>query len=61
MSTLTKIVGGRWQRVKLGFHLTVSGVVIVLSLALFIYPAVIICMVVMDPQLNRTGQPPGTD
>jgi hypothetical protein len=30
--------------------------VIVLSLMLFIYPAVTICMVVMDSQLNRTGQ-----
>jgi hypothetical protein len=44
------------QNLKLGFHLTVSGVVIVLSLALFIYPAVTICMVVTDSQLSRTGQ-----
>ena len=49
-------LGNRMQNVILGFHLTVSGVVIVLSLMLFIYPAVTICIVVMDPQLNQTGQ-----
>jgi hypothetical protein len=49
-------LGKKMQNVKLGFHLTVSSVVIVLSLMLFIYPAVTICMVVMDSQLNQTGQ-----
>ena len=38
------------------FHLTVSGVVIVLSLLLFIYPAITICAVVMDSQLKQTGE-----
>ena len=41
---------------KVGFHVAVAGVVIALSLVLFIYPAVTICAVVMDPQLRQTGE-----
>lgn len=41
---------------KLWFHLAVSGVVIVLSLMLLIYPAITICFVVMDSKLNQTGE-----
>lgn len=56
MSMLTINVGGKWPLVKLGFHLTVSAVVIILSLLLLIYPAITICLVATDSQLNRTGQ-----
>jgi hypothetical protein len=49
-------LGKVMQNVKLGFHLTVSSVVIALALMLLIYPAVTICMVVTDSQLNQTGQ-----
>jgi len=44
------------QYMKLAFHLTVSGVVIALSLMLFIYPAITICAVVMDCHLKQTGE-----
>ncbi|NLF09229.1 MAG: hypothetical protein GX594_14820 [Pirellulaceae bacterium] len=53
---LKKNDSGKWQRVKLGFRLTVSAVVIVAALLLLIYPAVVIGIVVADPQLKRTGQ-----
>lgn len=56
MSKQTMNVGRKWRSVKLGFHLVVSGVVIVLSFMLFVYPAVTICMVVADSQLSQTGQ-----
>jgi hypothetical protein len=46
----------RRQYLKLGFHLTVSGAVIALSLMLFFYPAIIICAVVMDSHLKQTGE-----
>ena len=46
----------KWQLLKLAFHLTVSGVVIVLSLCVFIYPAVTICILVCDSQLRTTGE-----
>jgi hypothetical protein len=49
-------LGKKWRNVRLAFSLTVSGVVVVLSLMLFVYPAVIICTVVRDSQLSRTGQ-----
>jgi hypothetical protein len=49
-------VGKKWRFVKLGFHLAVSGVVIVLSLMLFIYPAITICMLVLDSHLKQTGE-----
>ena len=40
------------ETVKLGFRFAVSGVVIVLSLMLLIYPAVtVVCLVVADSQL----------
>ncbi len=48
--------GRKWHPVRLGFHLTVSAVVIVLSILFLIYPAVTICIVVSDSQLNRTGE-----
>lgn len=48
--------GERMRKVRLAFHLIVSGVVIALSLALFIYPAVIICLVVTDSKLCQSGQ-----
>jgi hypothetical protein len=44
------------QYLKLLFHLTVSGLVITLSLMFFIYPAITICLVAMDPHLKQTGE-----
>ena len=49
-------VGKKWRFVKLGLHFVVSGVVIVLSLMLFIYPAVIIFALVLDSHLRQTGE-----
>jgi hypothetical protein len=49
-------LGKKWEKAKLTLSLTVSGVVIVLSLMLLIYPAVTILIVVFDSQLNQTGQ-----
>lgn len=49
-------VGRVRQNLKLGFHLAVSGVVIALSLMLLIYPAITICLVVMDSHLSQTGE-----
>jgi hypothetical protein len=49
-------LGNKWRLVKLGFHLAVSGVAIVLSLMLFIYPAVTICALVLDSRLKETGE-----
>ena len=46
----------RTQDLKLWFHLTVSAVVVVLALLLFICPAVTICYLVVDSQLAETGQ-----
>lgn len=54
--TLANTVARNWQRARLGFDLSVSCLVIVLSLLLFVYPAVIIGLVAADSQLNRTGQ-----
>ena len=56
MLTHTNSLGRKWRLAKLGFHLTVSAVVIALSLMLLIYPAVTICMVVTDSKLRQTGQ-----
>ena len=56
MLTLAKTGGRNWRLARLGFRLSVSGVVIVLSLLLLIYPAVTICLVVTDSQLNHTGE-----
>lgn len=49
-------LGRRMQRVKLALQLTVSGVVVAMALALLIYPAGTICLVVTDSQLSKTGQ-----
>ena len=49
-------VGKRWRLVKLGLHLAVSGVVIVLSLVLFIYPAATIGVLVLDSHLRESGE-----
>ncbi|MHB1034150.1 MAG: hypothetical protein ACYC35_04875 [Pirellulales bacterium] len=49
-------LGKKGRAWKLAFHLTVSGVVISLAIALFIYPAITICAVVTDSQLRRTGE-----
>ncbi len=49
-------LGKTRQNLKLGFHLTVSAAVIVLSLMLFIYPAITILLVVNDSQLSHTGE-----
>jgi hypothetical protein len=49
-------LGKRMQTVSLVFHLTVSSVVIVLASLLLIYPAVTICLMATDSQLNQTGQ-----
>jgi hypothetical protein len=56
MRALGTALSTRMHKVKLAFHLTVSGVVIAISVALFIYPAATICLVVMDSELNETGQ-----
>ncbi len=50
------IHGKKWQRVRLGFYFAVSGVVIVLTLALFIYPAITICILLLDTHLHETGE-----
>jgi hypothetical protein len=44
------------RNVMLGTHLTVSGAVIVLSVMLFIYPAVTIVLVATDAKLKETGE-----
>ena len=49
-------IGLKRQRVRLGFHFAVAGVVIVLSVMFFIYPAITICRVAMDSDLRRTGE-----
>ena len=60
MSMLAKRVGKKWRLVKLGFHLTVSGVVIVLSLMLLIYPAITICTLVIGlPSETDRREPAG--
>ena len=41
---------------KRQFLLVVSAVVMVFSFAFFIYPAVTICAVAMDPVLRKTGE-----
>jgi hypothetical protein len=48
--------GQKWRLMKLGFHLTVSCVVIILSLMLLIYPAITIGVLVADSQLKTTGE-----
>jgi hypothetical protein len=52
----TANVGKKRQYLKLGFHLAVSGAVIALSLMLFIYPAITVCLVAMDSHLRQTGE-----
>ena len=47
---------GKRRRVKLGFHLTVSAVVVVMALLVLIYPAVTIFLVATDTQLRETGE-----
>lgn len=47
---------GKRRRVKLGFHLTVSTVVVVVALLVLIYPAVTIFLVATDSQLCETGE-----
>ncbi|MEN6451694.1 MAG: hypothetical protein ABFC96_14475 [Thermoguttaceae bacterium] len=56
MLRLTKSLGDRWRLAKLVFDLVVSAVAIVAALTLCIYPAVTICLVTTDSQLNRTGE-----
>lgn len=56
MSILATTAAKKWQFVKLGFHFTLSGAVIVLSVMLFIYPAVIVCILALDSELKQTGQ-----
>jgi len=56
MRICTIDVGKVRKNLKLGFRLTVSGAVIALSLMLFIYPAITICLVVMDSHLRQTGE-----
>jgi hypothetical protein len=56
MSNAATSAGTKWRRTRLGFRLTVSGVVIALSLVLFIYPAVILGILIFDTQLKQTGQ-----
>lgn len=49
-------VGKKWRLVKLARQLAVSGAVIVLSLALLIYPAVTILALVLDSHLRQSGE-----
>jgi hypothetical protein len=56
MQNIIKKSKNRRQHIKLAFHFAISGVVIVLSVMLFIYPAATICSVVMDSQLRQTGE-----
>ena len=51
-NNLRKTAGNFW----FGFQLTVSGVVIVLALMVFIYPAGTICFLAADSRLNETGE-----
>jgi hypothetical protein len=48
--------GKKRRKVVLSFHCVVSAVVIVLSLMLFIYPAITIFLVTTDSQLRHTGE-----
>jgi hypothetical protein len=56
MRKRTDEAGKKRRSVTLWFHFVVSGVVTVLSLMLFVYPAITICRVVMDSQLRQTGE-----
>jgi hypothetical protein len=56
VQTCKTIDGKRASNLKLGFHLAVSAVVIVLALLLLIYPAITICIVVMDSKLRTAGE-----
>ncbi len=56
MLFLKNRVGSKWRRIRLAFHLAVSGVVIVGALMFLIYPAITICAVVFDSHLKRTGE-----
>lgn len=56
MLTAASSMGRKWRLARLGVQLTVSGVVIVLSLMLFIYPAVTICILMLDTPLKQTGE-----
>jgi hypothetical protein len=56
MFALKNRLGRRWRRIRLAFHLTVSALVILGALVFLIYPAIIICTVVLDPQLKQTGE-----
>ncbi|NLX98879.1 MAG: hypothetical protein GXY83_22230 [Rhodopirellula sp.] len=56
MSIPTAYAQTKWRRVRLGFDFAVSGVVIVLALMLFIYPAVTISILLLDSQLHKTGE-----
>lgn len=44
------------KKARIGFHLVVSSIVIVLAMFLLIYPATIICILATDSELSRTGQ-----
>jgi hypothetical protein len=56
MRTRTNEAGKKRKNLALWFHCVISGVVIVLSLMLFIYPAITILLVATDPQLRQTGE-----
>ncbi len=56
MSVHTNNVEKARKNWKLWFHLAVSAVVIVLSLMLFVYPAITIAIVAFDSHLRQTGQ-----
>jgi hypothetical protein len=56
MKTQSDKTGKKRRNVALWFHCGVSGVVIVLSLMLFIYPAAMILLVANDSQLRQTGE-----
>ncbi len=56
MSIAATQVHRRWRLVKLSFHLGISTLVIALSLALFIYPAITVGLLVFDSQLNQSGE-----
>lgn len=56
MRDRTLDVGKAKRNWGMWFHFTVSGVVIALSMALFIYPAVTIVLVMTDSRLKQTGE-----
>jgi hypothetical protein len=56
MAALTSRFGRNWRLLKLGFQLAVSGAVVVLALAVFVYPAITVGTLVVDSRLSEAGE-----